>query len=84
MTPVYGLTRRLEADTETVGTKFSEVSRTHAMEELGITVYVFKARSRDQGVKETKQYIQRDYFKNNMTVLFSLNGRCMVPTRQSL
>lgn len=36
---------------------------------------MFKARSRDQGVKETKQYIQREYFKNDMTVLFSLNGQ---------
>ncbi len=75
VTPVYGLKRRLEADTETVETKFSEVSRTSTLGELGVTVYVFKARSRGQGVKDTKQYIQREYFKNNMTVLFSLNGQ---------
>lgn len=75
VTPVYGLKRRLEADTETVETRFSEVSRTRELGELGVTVYVFKARSRGQGVKETKQYIQREYFKNNMTVLFSLNGQ---------
>lgn len=74
VTPVYGLKRRLEADKETVETKFSEVS-TSAMGELGVTVYVFKSRSRGLGVKETKQYIQREYFKNNMTVLFSLNGQ---------
>lgn len=75
VTPVYGLKRRLEADTETVETKFSEVSRTDELGELGVTVYVFKARSRGQGVKETKQYLQREYFKNHMTVLFSLNGQ---------
>lgn len=75
VTPVYGLKRRLEADTETLETKFSEVSRTSELGELGVTAYVFKARSRGQGVKETKQYIQREYFKNNMTVLFSLNGQ---------
>lgn len=74
VTPVYGLKRRLESDKDTVETKFSEVS-TSAMGELGVTVYVFKARSRGLGVKETKQYIQREYFKNNMTVLFSLNGQ---------
>lgn len=74
VTPVYGLKRRLEADKETVEAKFSEVS-TSAMGELGVTVYVFKARSGGRGVKETKQYIQREYFKNNMTVLFSLNGQ---------
>ncbi len=75
VTAVYGLKRRLEADTETVETRFSEVSSTPEFGELGITVYVFKARSRGQGVKETKQYIQREYFKNDMTVLFSLNGQ---------
>ena len=73
--PVYGLKRRLEADTETIETKFSELSKTAELGELGVTVYVFKARSRGQGVKETKQYIQREYFKNGMTVLFSLNGQ---------
>lgn len=75
VTPVYGLKRRLEADTETVEAHFSEVSRTGELGELGVTVYVFKARSRGQGVKETKQYVQREYFKNGMTVLFSLNGQ---------
>src|SRR3546814_674328 len=49
VTPVYGLKRRLEADTQTLETKFSEVSRTAALGELGVTVYVFKARSRGQG-----------------------------------
>jgi len=75
VTPVYGLKRRLEADTATVETRFSEVSRTAELGELGVAVYVFKARSRGQGVKETKQYVQREYFKNGMTVLFSLNGQ---------
>lgn len=75
VTPVYGLKRRLEADNETIETRFSEVSSTGEVGELGVTVYVFKARSRGQGVKETKQYLQREYFKNGMTVLFSLNGQ---------
>ena len=75
ITPVYGLKRRLEADTETIETRFSELSKTAELGELRLTVYVFKARSRNQGVKETKQYIQREYFKNSMTVLFSLNGQ---------
>ena len=75
ITPVYGLKRRLEADTETVETRFSQVSKTAELGELRISVYVFKARSRGQGVKETKQYIQREYFKNGMSVLFSLNGQ---------
>ncbi len=73
--PVYGLKRRLEADQETIETRFSEVSNTAELGELGVNVYVFKARSRGLGVKETKQYVQREYFKNGMTVLFSLNGQ---------
>ncbi len=72
---VYGLKRRLEADKQTLEAKFSEVSITPEFGELSVTIYAFKARSRDQGVKETKQYIQREYFKNDMTVLFSLNGQ---------
>ncbi len=75
VTPVYGLKRRLEADNETVEARFSEVSHTAEFGELGVTVYVFKARSRGEGVKETKTYIRREYFKNDMTVLFSLNGQ---------
>jgi hypothetical protein len=75
VTAVYGLKRRLEADGETLETKFSEVSTTPEFGELGVTVYAFKARSRGHGVRETKQYIQREYFKNDMTVLFSLNGQ---------
>lgn len=75
VTTVYGLKRRLESDGETVETRFSAKSSTSELGELGVTVYVFKARSRGQGVKETKQYIQREYFKNDMTVLFSLNGQ---------
>lgn len=75
VTAVYGLKRRLESDHETIETRFSAVSSTPEFGELAVTVYVFKARSRGQGVKETKQYIQREYFKNDMTVLFSLNGQ---------
>lgn len=75
VTPVYGLKRRLEADHETVEARFSEVSTTSQFGELAINVIVFKARARDQGVKDTKQYIQREYFKNGMTVLFCLNGQ---------
>ena len=75
VTPVYGLKRRLESDTESVETRFSLQSTTAAFGELGVTVYVFKPRARNQGVKDTKAYIQREYFKNDMTVLFSLNGQ---------
>lgn len=73
--PVYGLRRRLEADTETIEAKFSVKSNTAEFGELAATVYVFKARSRGQGVKDTQRYLEREYFRNNMTVLFSMNGQ---------
>ncbi|HQV01861.1 MULTISPECIES: hypothetical protein [unclassified Novosphingobium] len=73
--PVYGLRRRLEADTETIEAKFSVQSNTTEFGELTATVYVFKARSRGQGVKDTQRYLEREYFRNNMTVLFSMNGQ---------
>ncbi|WP_447952387.1 hypothetical protein [Sphingopyxis chilensis] len=73
--PVYGLRRRLEADTETIEAKFSVQSKTAEFGELVATVYVFKARSRGQGVKDTQRYLEREYFRNNMTVLFSMNGQ---------
>lgn len=74
VTAVYGLKRRVEGENDTIEAKFSETSTTVEFGEMMVTTYVFKALSRDT-VKETKQYIQREYFKNNMTVLFSLNGQ---------
>lgn len=75
ITPVYGLKRRLEADTETIEAKFSVQSQTGEFGALTATVYVFRARSRGQGVKETQRYVEREYFKNDMTILFSMNGQ---------
>lgn len=74
VTAVYGLKRRLEGDKDSIEARFSEDSTTAEFGKMTITTYVFKALSRES-VKETKQYIQREYFKNNMTVLFSLNGQ---------
>ena len=75
VTPVYGLKRRLENDPETLERQFSLVSETPAFGRLTATVYVFKARSRGKGVKESKNYLRNEYFKNGMSVLFSLNGQ---------
>lgn len=74
-TPVYGLKRRLENDGETVERHFSLESHTAEFGKLTATVYVFKARSRGKGVKDTKRYLENEYFKNSMAVLFSLNGQ---------
>lgn len=75
VTAVYGLKRRLEGDDKTIEAQFSIEDLSKEFGKLAVTAYVFKARSRGKGVKETKAYIQREYFKNNMAVLFSLNGQ---------
>ena len=75
VTAVYGLKRRLEGDDKTIEAQFSLEDSSKEFGKLAVTVYVFRARSRGKGVKDTKDYIQREYFKNNMAVLFSLNGQ---------
>ena len=42
---------------------------------MKVTCYVFKTKIDDRSVKETKETIQREFFKNNMSVLFSVNGQ---------
>lgn len=54
---------------------FSEEIIDKEIGKVRMTVYVFRVRSEDKSVKETKTTIRRQYFKNNMSVLFSLNGQ---------
>lgn len=66
---LYGLKRRLD-DSKYVYKHFSEeVSDWGGFK---ITCYVFKFKVDDKGNKET---IRREFFKNNMSVLFSVNGQ---------
>ena len=73
---LYGLKRRMEAD----GNRYirERFSVDHKSPELGsfkATAYIFNSRLPDRSVKETKETIRREFFKNNMSVLFSLNGQ---------
>ena len=43
--------------------------------EAKITCHVFKARNDGKTAKESKDSIKRKFFKNNMSVLFSINGQ---------
>lgn len=74
---LYGLKRRLEKQRDKyVDDKFSlECSREEIGGEIEITCYVFKARMEGKNVKETKKAIQREFFQNNMRVVFSVNGQ---------
>ena len=42
---------------------------------MKITCYVFKPRIKDKSAKESRETIRREFFKNNMSVLFSVNGQ---------
>ncbi|MDY6993847.1 MAG: hypothetical protein SVR94_14765, partial [Pseudomonadota bacterium] len=73
---LYGLKRRLERDdSKYVEEHFTEHFKDKLFGEANVTCYVFKSRIDGRTVKETKETIQREFFKNNMSVLFSINGQ---------
>ena len=74
---LYGLKRRIEKQHDKyIDEKFSLTCSAEEIHgEIEITCYVFKARMDGKNVRETKQTIQREFFKNNMRVVFSVNGQ---------
>ena len=73
---LYGLKRRLEEnDSRYVDQSFSENVVDHEIGRIRVTCYVFKPRLEKRTVKETRETIRREFFKNNMSVLFSVNGQ---------
>lgn len=77
--PLYGLKRRLEQDdNKYIDDYFSEDFRDELFGKNGfarVTCYVFKSKVDGKPVKETKETIRREFFKNNMSILFSVNGQ---------
>ncbi len=73
---LYGLKRRMEIEgNKYIQETFSETCSSPDTGSFKATVYVFNPRLSDRTVKETKDTIQREFFKNNMSVIFSLNGQ---------
>jgi len=73
---LYGLKRRLEIeDNKYIEDYFSENYAEEPFGKFKLTCYVFKTRVDDKNIKETKESIQREFFKNNMSVMFSVNGQ---------
>lgn len=73
---LYGLKRRLEEDdSRYVDQFFSEEVTDHEIGRMRVTSYVFKPRVEKRTVKETRETIRREFFKNNMSILFSVNGQ---------
>lgn len=74
-TTMYGLQRRLEEEKGYVEDWFSEVYEDSLFGKMKVTCYVFKAKHEKKTVADTKKDIQSRFFKNNMSVLFSMNGQ---------
>lgn len=72
---VFGLQRRLEDETDYVEDWFSEEYSDSLFGFMKVTCYVFKAKQENKSVKDSKDDIKRRFFKNGMSVLFSMNGQ---------
>ena len=72
---LYGLKRRLEEEKNYVEDWFSEKYEDELFGNMKVTCYVFKPKQEGKSVKDTKDDIKRRYFKNGMSVLFSMNGQ---------
>ena len=73
---LFGLQRRLEDDnSKYVQTYFSDEINDAEIGALKVTSYVFNARAEGRSSKDTRSTIQREFFKNRMVVLFSMNGQ---------
>ena len=73
---LYGLKRRLEEEGQRyVEGYFSENVDDQEIGHFHVTCYVFRPRIEERSFKETKDTVRREFFKNNMSVLFSMNGQ---------
>lgn len=73
---LYGLKRRLtNEENDYLEERFSEEYEDDRFGKMKVSCFVFKTKVRDFDLKKTKETIQKRYFKNSMSVLFSLNGQ---------
>jgi len=72
---ISGLKRRLHDASDYVETTFSESYSDRQIGRMNVTVHVFKSRAQSRTAKETRKVVRGEFFKNNMAVLFSINGQ---------
>lgn len=74
---MYGLSNRLiDQKDKYIDRQFTlEITGNYEVGKIRATVTVFKAKNDETSVKDFKDTIQREFFKNNMSVAFSLNGQ---------
>lgn len=76
VTDLYGLKRRLEREKdEYLEERFLEEFDEDPIGNMKVNCFVFQTRVKDNDAKQTRENIQKRYFKNNMSVLFSMNGQ---------
>jgi len=71
---IFGLKQRLQ-NNDYVEETFSETYTDRQIGRMNVTVHLFRARAKEKTAKETRQTIRDEFFKNNMAVLFSVNGQ---------
>lgn len=73
---LFGLKRRLEEEKNSyVDTFFSEVYNDQLFGKVKVTCYVFKPKLENRDVKKSKEIIRDRFFRNDMSVMFSVNGQ---------
>jgi hypothetical protein len=74
---MFGISNRLLYQKDKyVDRQFSlEITGNKEIGKIRATVTVFKVKNEEKTVKEFKDTIQNEFFKNNMSVAFSLNGQ---------
>lgn len=73
---LFGLKRRLEEDkNDYVDSFFSEEYEDELFGKAKVTCYVFKPKLPEKDAKKSKEVIRKRFFKNNMSVMFSVNGQ---------
>ncbi len=73
---LFGLKRRLEEDKNAyVDSFFSEEYEDQLFGKAKVTCYVFKPKLEGRDVKKSKGIIRDRFFRNDMAVMFSMNGQ---------
>ena len=73
---LFGLKRRLEEDKNSyVDSFFSEEYEDQLFGKAKVTCYVFKPKLEGRDVKKSKGIIRDRFFRNDMAVMFSMNGQ---------
>jgi hypothetical protein len=72
---IFDLKNKLIKDKDRIEKVFYETYEDNDIGVVRVTVYVFKTMIDGKDGKSTRDFIRKEYFKNNMSVLFSVDGQ---------